>query len=291
VLPLVSGVRVYLYPSPLHYRTVPELIYSVNATILFGTDTFLNGYARVAHAYDFRSLRYILAGAEPVKETTRRIYLEKFGLRILEGYGVTETAPALALNTPMFNKFGTVGRLLPGIEARLETVEGIGDGGRLLVKGPNIMLGYVRTENPGMLEPAPGGWHDTGDIVTFDQQGFITIKGRAKRFAKIAGEMVSLAEAETLANELWPEAPSAIVTAPDARKGERLILVTQKKGATRSEFQAFAHSRGASDLMTPAEIIHMEKLPLLGSGKVDNMAVTKMVREWAAMKSSAIPLV
>src|SRR4029077_12952996 len=101
MLPLVSGVRIYLYPSPLHYRTVAELVYGVNATIMFGTDTFLNGYARVAHAYDFRSLRYILAGAEPVKASTRNTYMEKFGLRILEGYGVTETAPALALNTPM----------------------------------------------------------------------------------------------------------------------------------------------------------------------------------------------
>jgi acyl-[acyl-carrier-protein]-phospholipid O-acyltransferase/long-chain-fatty-acid--[acyl-carrier-protein] ligase len=287
VLPLISGVRIYLYPSPLHYRTVPELIYGVNATILFGTDTFLNGYARAAHAYDFRSLRYILAGAEPVKESTRRIYLEKFGLRILEGYGVTETAPALALNTPMFNKFGTVGRLLPGMEMRLEKVEGVEEGGRLLVKGPNVMLGHLRTEKPGVLEPPPEGWYDTGDIVTIDKQGFIIIKGRAKRFAKIAGEMVSLAAVEALASELWSDALSAAATVPDARKGERLILVTQNKDATRSQFQAFARSHGASELMMPAEIIHMEKLPLLGAGKVDNMAVAKMVRELAAAKPSA----
>src|SRR5262249_27811757 len=282
VLPLVSGVRIYLYPSPLHYRTVPELIYGVNATILFGTDTFLNGYARAAHAYDFRSLRYILAGAEPVRESTRRIYLEKFGLRILEGYGVTETAPALALNTPMFNKFGTVGRLLPGMEMRLEKVEAIEEGGRLLVKGPNVMLGYLRTEKPGVLEPPPEGWYDTGDIVTIDKAGFITIKGRVKRFAKIAGEMVSLAAVEALAGELWPDALSAVATAPDARKGERLILVTQKKDATRSQFQTFARSHGASELMTPAHVIYVEKLPLLGTGKVDNVAVTKMVSELAA---------
>ncbi len=281
-LPLVSGVQVYLYPSPLHYRTVAELIYAVNATIMFGTDTFLNGYARVAHAYDFRSLRYILAGAEPVKESTRRIYMEKFGLRILEGYGVTETAPALALNTPMFNKFGSVGRILPGMEAKLEKVEGVEDGGRLLVRGPNVMLGYLKTDNPGVLEPPSEGWHDTGDIVTIDGQGFVTIKGRARRFAKVGGEMISLAAVETLAAELWPDAPSAVAALPDARKGERLILVTQQKGATRSEFQTFARARHASELMLPSEVWVADKLPLLGSGKVDMIAVAKMVEERAS---------
>ncbi len=290
VLPMVSGVRIYLYPSPLHYRIVPELVYGVNATILFGTYTFLNGYARSAHAYDFRSLRYILAGAEPVKESTRRIYLEKFGLRILEGYGVTETAPALALNTPMFNKFGTVGRLLPGMQARLEKVEGVDEGGRLYVRGPNVMAGYLRTENPGVLEPPPEGWHDTGDIVTIDAQGFIAIKGRAKRFAKIAGEMISFAAVEALAGELWPDALSAVAAVPDARKGERLIMVTQKKDPTRSEFQAFARSRGATEIMVPAEIVYLEKMPLLGTGKVDNLTVTKFIKERFAAATAPQPV-
>jgi acyl-[acyl-carrier-protein]-phospholipid O-acyltransferase/long-chain-fatty-acid--[acyl-carrier-protein] ligase len=289
ILPLVSGVRVYLYPTPLHYRIVPELIYGTNATILFGTDTFLNGYARSAHPYDFRSLRYIMAGAEPVKATTRQIYLEKFGQRILEGYGVTETAPALALNTPMFNKFGTVGRVLPGMEVRLEKVEGVEEGGRLFVKGPNVMLGYLRVENPGVLEPPTGGWHDTGDIVTIDDQGFVTIKGRAKRFAKVGGEMVSFAAVEALASELWPESISAVASVPDARKGERLVMVTQRKNATRGEFAAFSRSRGASELLTPAEIVYMEKIPLLGSGKVDNMAVARMVKERVAAQSAPQP--
>ena len=281
-LPLVSGVRTYLYPSPLHYRTVAELIYAVNATIMFGTDTFLNGYARVAHAYDFRSLRYILAGAEPVKDTTRRTYMEKFGLRILEGYGVTETAPALALNTPMFNKFGTVGRILPGMEVKLEKVEGVEDGGRLLVRGPNVMLGYLKVDHPGVLEPPSAGWHDTGDIVSIDEQGFVTIKGRARRFAKIGGEMISLAAVEALASELWPNAVSAVAAVPDARKGERLILVTQQKGATRGEFLAFARAKHASELMIPAEVWVIDKLPLLGSGKVDMVAVATLVAERAA---------
>jgi acyl-[acyl-carrier-protein]-phospholipid O-acyltransferase/long-chain-fatty-acid--[acyl-carrier-protein] ligase len=287
ILPLVSGVQIYLYPSPLHYRIVPEMIYGVNATIMFGTDTFLAGYARSAHAYDFRSLRYILAGAEPVKEATRRAYMEKFGLRILEGYGVTETAPALALNTPMFNKFGTVGRLLPGMEARLEPVPGIVEGGRLYVRGPNVMLGYVRAENPGVIERPREGWHDTGDIVTIDTEGFIAIKGRAKRFAKIGGEMISLAAVEALAAELWPDAMSGVATVPDARRGERLVLVTNKTDARRSDFVAFARARGASEMMVPAQVLVMDKLPLLGSGKIDNIALTNFVRERAKLEGAA----
>src|SRR6202011_1006987 len=273
ILPLVSGVHVYLYPSPLHYRTVPELVYNVNATILFGTDTFLAGYARAAHPYDFRSLRYVLAGAEPVKEATRRTYAEKFGLRILEGYGVTETAPVLAINTPMFNRFGTVGRLMPGMTARLEPVPGVEDGGRLYVKGPNVMLGYLKTDNPGVIEPPPEGWHDTGDIVTIDPPAFITIKGRAKRFAKIGGEMISLAAVETLAAGLWPDALSAVAAMPDPRKGERLILVTQKH---------YARAHGASDLMVPSEVLAVDKVPVLGSGKLDYVGVAALVKEHVA---------
>jgi acyl-[acyl-carrier-protein]-phospholipid O-acyltransferase/long-chain-fatty-acid--[acyl-carrier-protein] ligase len=287
VLPLISGVPLYLYPSPLHYRTVPELVYGVCATALFGTDTFLNGYARMANPYDFRSLRYVLAGAEPVKESTRRIYLEKFGLRILEGYGVTECSPVMALNTPMFNKFGTVGRLLPGMEAKLEKVEGVDEGGRLYVKGPNVMLGYLRADKPGVLDVPPEGWHDTGDIVALDDQGFVAIKGRAKRFAKVGGEMVSLAAVEMLAAELWPHYITAVSAVPDARKGERLIMVTDKHGATRSDFMVYARSQHASELMLPAEIIVLDKMPMLGSGKVDQLAIDKFVKEQAAAKAAA----
>jgi acyl-[acyl-carrier-protein]-phospholipid O-acyltransferase/long-chain-fatty-acid--[acyl-carrier-protein] ligase len=277
VLPLVSGVPVFLYPSPLHYRVVPELVYGANATILFGTDTFLSGYGRAAHPYDFRSVRYVLAGAEPVKEATRRLWAEKFGLRILEGYGVTETAPALALNTPMFNRFGTVGRLLPGIEARLEPVPGIEEGGRLYVRGPNVMLGYLKSDQPGVLVRPEEGWHDTGDIVTIDREGFVAIKGRAKRFAKIGGEMISLAAVESLASELWPNSQSAVVTEQDPRRGERLVLVSEEKSATRASFQAYAKARGASDLMAPAEVMVVDKLPVLGSGKADLVSVARLV--------------
>lgn len=272
ILPLVSGVPVFLYPSPLHYRIIPELLYGVNATILFGTDTLLAGYARSAHPYDLRSLRYVISGAEAVKDATRRLYNEKFGLRILEGYGITEAAPVLALNTPMFNRFGSVGRLLPGVDHRLEPIAGVADGQKFFVRGANIMLGYLRDSAPGVLEAPPEGWHDTGDIVALDAQGFLSIKGRAKRFAKIAGEMISLAAVEALAQACWPELRSAAIARPDARKGEKILLFIEGE-APRENLVRFAKAQGAADLMIPAEIRRIDKLPLLGSGKVDYPAL------------------
>jgi acyl-[acyl-carrier-protein]-phospholipid O-acyltransferase/long-chain-fatty-acid--[acyl-carrier-protein] ligase len=193
----------------------------------------------------------------------------------------------MALNTPMFNKFGTVGRLLPGLEAKLEKVEGVEDGGRLYVRGPNVMLGYLRADRPGVLEPPPEGWHDTGDIVALDDQGFVAIKGRAKRFAKVGGEMVSLAAVEMLAAELWPNCITAVTAVADARKGERLIMVTDKHGATRADFIAYARAKHASELMFPAEILILDKLPMLGSGKVDQLAIDKFVRKQSAAKAAA----
>lgn len=277
ILPLVSGVPIYMYPSPLHYRIVPELIYSSNATILFGTDTFLNGYARVAHAYDFRSLRYCFAGAEPVKPSTRQTYMERFGVRILEGYGVTETSPVIAINTPMFNKPGSVGKLMPGMIARLEDVPGVEEGGRLFVSGPNVMMGYLLHDNPGVLQPPADGWHDTGDIVDIDEDGYITIKGRAKRFAKIGGEMVSLAAVEEIAGKLWPEGLSAVAAVKDDRKGEKLILISESPDASRSEFLKHAKANGVQDLMVPAEVRIVDAVPVLGTGKIDFVGVTELV--------------
>ncbi len=287
VMPLVRGVPVYLYPTPLHYRIVPELVYQSNATILFGTDTFLNGYARSAHPYDFARVRLILAGAEAVKDRTRQLYMDKFGVRILEGYGVTETAPVLAINTPLANKSGTVGRLAPLMEARLEPVPGIDVGGRLYVRGPNVMLGYLRAENPGVLEPPHEGWHDTGDIVAIDAQGFISIKGRAKRFAKIGGEMVSLSAVEAMAAELWPSLVTVVVSVPDAKKGERLVLLTTDAKCTRADFSAHVRSKGASELSTPAEIMVVPAIPLLGSGKPDYVAALALTKERVAATKPA----
>jgi acyl-[acyl-carrier-protein]-phospholipid O-acyltransferase / long-chain-fatty-acid--[acyl-carrier-protein] ligase len=277
LLPMLNGIRTVFYPSPLHYRIVPALAYDANATILFGTDTFLSGYARMAHNYDFYSLRYIFAGAERVRDETRKVYAEKFGLRILEGYGATEAAPVIAVNTPMHFKAGTVGRLLPAIEARLDDVPGITEGGRLYIRGPNIMAGYMLASEPGKLQPPEGGWHDTGDIVTIDEPGFVTIRGRAKRFAKIGGEMVSLPAVEGYASAAFPGAEHAVVTKPDPKKGEQLVLFTTAKNATQKALQEWCKANGVTELMIPRDIRILDALPVLGTGKIDYVAMGKLV--------------
>jgi acyl-[acyl-carrier-protein]-phospholipid O-acyltransferase/long-chain-fatty-acid--[acyl-carrier-protein] ligase len=218
-------------------------------------------------------MRYIFAGAERVRPETKTLYAERFGVRVLEGYGATETAPVIALNTPMHARPGSAGRLLPGITWRTEAIEGIDRGGRLFVHGPNIMLGYYRAEAPVVLQPPEDGWYDTGDIVEVDDGGFVTILGRAKRFAKIGGEMVSMAAAEALASRLWPEAAHAVISQPDPRKGEQLVLVTTQADAQVPALLAHARAQGVAELMVPRAIRVIEKLPLLATGKVDYPAL------------------
>jgi acyl-[acyl-carrier-protein]-phospholipid O-acyltransferase / long-chain-fatty-acid--[acyl-carrier-protein] ligase len=283
LLPLFAGIKVFFYPTPLHYRIIPEIAYDINATILFGTSTFLAGYARFAHPYDFYSIRYVFAGAEKLQEQIRHLWSEKFGIRILEGYGTTETSPALATNTPMTYRAGSVGRLLPGIEYRLQPVPGIEEGGRLEVSGPNVMLGYLRHEEPGVLQAVRNrenpGWYDTGDIVTIDDEGFVRISGRAKRFAKIGGEMVSLATVENLVNQLWPDKRHAAISMPDVQKGEQIVLVTEYHDATRQQIQDVARKEGLGEMTVPRRIISTRAMPLLGSGKIDYSGVKTLVEQ------------
>ncbi len=280
LLGLMTSMRVYLYPTPLHYRQIPELIDKVGATVLFGTDTFLTGYARNADAFGFRSLRYVIAGAEAVKAETRRVYQEKFGLRLFEGYGVTECAPVLAVNMPMFNKPGTVGRLLPHITPRIEPVPGIEEGGRLFVKGPNVMIGYYRADNPGELEPPAGGWHDTGDIVDDRRRG-LRRRSRAgpSGSSRSPANSSRSARSRTCSGACGPTTSVACVAAPDPKRGERVILATTHKGATKAEVDAWMKIKGASAIMAPASVVVLGAIPLLGSGKTDYVALIKTVRE------------
>jgi len=282
LLPVLNGMTSFFYPSPLHYAVIPEMAYEIDATIMFGTNTFLAAYAKKAHPYDFHKMRYVVAGAEKLQDSTRATWQDKFGIRILEGYGATETAPVTSVNTPMDYKAGSVGRFMPDMLYKLEPVPGIENAGKLHVAGPNIMKGYLLPDNPGVMVPPNSplygeGWYDTGDIVHVDEDGFIFIQGRSKRFAKISGEMISLTAVEQLAILAWPEALHAVVSLPDPKKGEQLVLLTTHKGAT-AKLLADA-SAGVAAINLPKKVFVLDKLPALATGKVDYPASTSLAAE------------
>lgn len=291
LMPVFGGGKVFMYPTPLHYRVIPEMIYELRATIFYATNTFFKGYARYAHAYDFDSLDFVVAGAEKLHEDTMQLYMNKFGQRICQGYGVTETSPVISVNNKIQNRTGTVGRILPDMEYYLQPVEGIDKGGKLVVRGPNVMLGYLLHDKPGVVQPPStdrgAGWYDTGDIASVDNEGYISILGRAKRFAKVGGEMVSLSSVEELATITWPNIPHAAVAVHDERKGERIILVTQNKKAERKDLQEQARRHHIGELNIPREILVVDKIPVLGTGKIDYITLTKQVNSSHPVEAQA----
>jgi acyl-[acyl-carrier-protein]-phospholipid O-acyltransferase/long-chain-fatty-acid--[acyl-carrier-protein] ligase len=277
---ILNGIKTVLYPSPLHYRQIPKLIGGTGATIVLATDTFLQGYARAAGEGDLKNVRYVIAGAERVKDETRRMW-DRYGTTILEGYGATECSPVIAVSLPDRSRPGSAGPILPGMEWRLDPVEGIHEGGRLVVRGPNVMKGYLSPDEGGRIDAPLGGWYDTGDIVTLDD-GLVTIRGRAKRFAKVAGEMISLAAVETMTQSLWPESNHVVVALADPRKGEQIVLITDRPDADRDTLLAHARQQGFPELWVPKAIL-VSGVPVLGSGKIDYAAATEMAQRLQTM--------
>jgi acyl-[acyl-carrier-protein]-phospholipid O-acyltransferase/long-chain-fatty-acid--[acyl-carrier-protein] ligase len=280
LLPLVRGMFVFLYPSPLHYRVIPSVLYDLDCTIFFGTNTFLNGYARKAHPYDFRSLRMLISGAEKLQETTANAWARQFGVRVQEGYGATECSPILTINTGLNPRYGTAGRFVPGIEYKFEPVDGVNEGGRLWVRGPNIMRGYLNIE-PNAKFQAQGGWYDTGDIAKVDEDGYLIILGRLKRFAKVSGEMVSLTALEEALAGAFPQYgmrfQAAVITRPDADRGEALIAVSNEPKFNLGEIRDAIKAKGLSNLCVPREVKYVRDIPKLGTGKVNHRELQKLV--------------
>ena len=276
LLPLIAGIKVICHPSPRQPKEIVRRIQQHGATVLLSTDTFINQYARTSDGDELHSLRMAVCGAERLRDETRAFVRRKSGITLLEGYGVTESAPVVAVNQIETNRPGTVGQLMPGMEARVEPVEGIPGAGALFLRGPNIMMGYIKPDAPGKIVPPPGGWHDTGDVVSIDEEGFIAIRGRLKRFAKIGGETVSLAVVENVAAALWPENAHAAVAVPDGRKGEQIVLLTDAKDARREELIVWARNHGVSELSVPRRVAIVDSIPLLATGKTDYVTVQKM---------------
>lgn len=276
LVPILTGLSVYFYPSPLHFKEIPQLVFKKHATILLGTSTFLERYENYAKPYHFSTLRLAVAGGERLNPDVRDRFLLKHAVRVIEGYGATEASPVISLNTPYLFKNDTVGTLLPGIEYKIQPVEGITEGGSLFIKGPNIMKGYLLFDK-GFV-PAPE-WYDTGDIVKVDEDGFITIIARLKRFAKIAGEMISLHLVEQLASKCFQRTDFYAVSIRDAARGEKVVLFTTFEEINEAELRKYVTSQQLSTIYLPSVIHTLEAVPLLGSGKVDYVTLTEMAKE------------
>lgn len=280
LFPLFRGCYTFLYPSPLHFRVIPSAVYDRACTVLMGTNTFLNGYARRAHPYDFATVKFLVAGAEKIQEATANTWARKYGVRLLEGYGATECSPAISLSTRMDARFGTAGRFMPGMEWKLEPIDGVAEGGRLFVRGPNIMKGYLNADANAKFQ-ALGGWYDTGDIAKIDGDGFVQILGRMKRFAKVSGEMVSLTAVEEALAGAFPQygqrCEVAVLTRPDEDKGEILIAVTNEPRLTPEEIRAAIKGKGLTNLCVPREIKVTREIPKLGTGKVNYRELEKLL--------------
>lgn len=283
LVPMFAGVRTFLYVSPLHYRLVPQIAYDQGCTVLLGTNTFLNGYGKRANPYDFYTMRYVFCGAEALSDAVFIHYAKTFGIRVMSGYGATECSPIVSINSALDYEYGTVGRVLPGIEFKLLPVEGVdaknGRCGKLFLRGKNIMKGYLKNgEANKKFLVEDEGWYDTGDIVEVTDKGFLKIVGRLKRFAKISGEMISLtAIEEVLKNVFGDRKEMAVMAIADERKGERLLLVTNHREVDVKSAREALKSSGFSDLACPREVQFMREIPKLGTGKVDFMKLGQML--------------
>lgn len=302
-LPLLSGIKAVYHPNPMDSGTVGDLVQRERATILMSTPTFLLGYIRKCEREQFASLRYVVVGAEKLKERIASAFQEKFGIVPLEGYGCTELSPVAVLNVPdvedgkvkqVGQKLGTVGHPLPGVAVRVvdpESYETLPPDteGLFLVRGPNVMLGYLGNRQK-TAEVIRDGWYVTGDIAKIDEDGFVTITDRLSRFSKIGGEMVPHIKIEEAIHKVLGSVETVcVVTAvPDEKRGEKLVVL-HKEAIDVVEVVKKLSEEGLPNLWIPKKesFFSVELLPMLGSGKLDLKAVKALAAELASQNESA----
>ena len=296
ILPAVHGLGVVYHPNPLDAKSIGPLVSEYAVTFLVATPTFLQMYIRGCSPEDFGSVQYVLVGAEKLPERIANAFEERFGVRPLEAYGCTECAPAVTVNTRDFRaagfrqvgaKRGKIGHPLPGVSVRIvdpQTGEPlpVNQPGLLLVRGPNVMKGYLgRPEKTA--EVLRDGWYVTGDIATLDEDGFLQITDRLSRFSKIGGEMVPHLKVEEAMNEILGESCSAVTAVPDPSRGERLIAFYTRADVSP---EALWERLGGSDLPKlwiprRESLLHLDAIPALGTGKVDLRRLRELALERA----------
>jgi acyl-[acyl-carrier-protein]-phospholipid O-acyltransferase/long-chain-fatty-acid--[acyl-carrier-protein] ligase len=287
-LPMTTGMTAITYANPLDYKTVPEIIRKEKATIIAATPIFFAGYLRESHQGDFDSLHLVMAGADKTPDGLRQGFREKHGIELFEGYGTTETSPAISFNTPSANRPGSIGKVLPGVEVKIadlltDAPLAVGTEGRILVRGDLVMKGYLDPEQTAAV--INDGWYDTGDMGLLDDDGYLWHKGRLKRFVKIGGEMVSLVKVEAALEELLPAGiDCCVVDIPDETRGAAIVVVLTAEIDKEQILEQL--KKVLSQIEIPKNFMVIEEIPKMGSGKADFRSVTRIVREKYATDSS-----
>lgn len=278
--PLYHGMSIISCANPVEYKTVCGIVRDQMPTIMVGTPSFLWGYLRKSEAGDFKSVRLMVCGADKCPDALRAEFLDKHGITLYEGYGATETSPVIAVNTPDHNRPGSVGKVLPEVQVRIEDYDTgedccPGKTGRIMVKGDLVMKGYLNDFEETSMR-IRHGWYDTGDMGFLDEAGFLWHAGRLKRFVKIGGEMVSLVKVENILEQFLPETVSCcVVELPDPVKGARIVAVVTQDVDERNILKKMGGH--LPNIALPKQFVVMDELPKMGSGKIDFRRVTEMV--------------
>ena len=281
-VPLYYGMTMVTYANPLDFQTISKIAHEEKPTIMVGTPSFFWGYLQKSEPGDFKTLRLMVAGADKCPDALREGYMKKHGVTLLEGYGATETSPVISVNSHEFNRPGSTGRVIPGVQVRIENFEtgeecATREVGKIMVKGDSVMKGYY--DDPELTANAlKDGWYDTGDMGFFDEENYLWHAGRFKRFAKVGGEMVSLVKVENTLEKCLPEGVSCcVVEVMDEKKGS-YIVATVSQEVNKTEIL-----RKMMDelpiIALPRQFIVISELPMMSTGKIDFRTVTGMVQE------------